>query len=247
MSGIAAPGDRRAQLSAAVDTVRTRIETACQAAGRSAREVELVAVTKTYPAEDVALLLDLGLRQFGENRPQEAAEKVVEVARLRPTAARWHLVGRLQRNKARSVAGWAARVESVDSARLVDTLDREALRAVDNGDREGPLPVLLQVSLDGDPARGGTPSGELLGLAERVGSTTGLRLDGVMAVAPLGGEPERAFAQLAAEAARLRHLFPHARVISAGMTSDLERAIQYGSTCVRVGTALLGDRRLASP
>jgi hypothetical protein len=247
----ASGADRRAELSAALDAVRSRIERGCRAAGRRAEEVELVAVTKTYPASDVALLLDLGLRRFGENRPQEAAGKVIEVVRLRPVgpaeAARWHLVGRLQRNKARSVAAWAARVESVDSVRLADTLGREAVRAADDGDRDGPLPVLLQVSLDGDPARGGAPSGELLGLAERVGAAGGLRLDGVMAVAPRNGEPERAFAQLAAESARLRGLFPHARVISAGMTSDLERAIEYGSTCVRVGTALLGDRRLASP
>jgi pyridoxal phosphate enzyme (YggS family) len=211
-------------------------------------EVELLAVTKTHPAVDVALLLDLGQRSFGENRPQEAADKVKQVAALRPaSAARWHLVGRLQRNKARSVASWASRVESVDSARLVDALDAAALRARERGERAGPLPVLLQLSLDGDPGRGGVVAGELAALADRVDAAEGLQLQGLMAVAPLGADPDWAFSGVEAAAYRLRRQHPHATVISAGMTADLERAIQYGSTCVRVGTALLGDRQLASP
>ena len=242
------PEDRRAELATRLAEVRGRIERACAAAGRSADEVELLAVTKTRPVGDLALLLDLGLRAFGENRPQEAGAKVAELAALRPdTPARWHLVGTLQRNKARAVARWASRVESVDSARLVDALDAAALRAVDQGDRSGPLPVLIQVSLDGDPARGGVPIPGLAELADRVAGTAGLALHGVMAVAPLGAEPDQTFDTLRAAAADLWRRHPDARVVSAGMTADFERAIRYGSTCVRVGAALLGDRPLASP
>jgi len=240
--------DRRAELASALAEVRARIASACAAAGRAPDEVELLAVTKTRPASDVALLLDLGQCAFGENRPQEAAAKVVELTGLRPAgAARWHLVGRLQRNKARSVAGWAARVETVDSARLADALDEAVLRAMDRGERTAALPGLIQVSLDGDPARGGTPVGELSALAERIAGAEGLRLCGLMAVAPLGADPDRAFATLAELGGRLRTAHPGARELSAGMTTDFERAIRYGSTCVRVGAALLGDRPLASP
>ena len=114
-----------------------------------------MAVTKTVPAADVAVLLDLGLTLFGENRAQEAGAKVAEVAALRPDASpRWHFIGGLQRNKARAVVAWADRVESVDSVRLADALDRAAARACDEGRRTGPLPVLLQYSVDGDPERG---------------------------------------------------------------------------------------------
>jgi hypothetical protein len=243
-----AQGDRRADLGRALEALRRRIAQACDAAGRSGAEIELIAVTKTRPADDVALLVDLGLERFGENRPQEAESKVHELRRLRPDAgAHWHLVGRLQRNKARAVARWASRVESVDSVRLVDALDRAALAALDEGSREARLRVLLQVSLDGDPDRGGALPEHLRELAERVGAAEGLELDGLMAVAPRTADPDAAFDALAKHAARLREAFPGASVVSAGMSGDLERAIKYGSTCLRVGTALLGDRRLASP
>ncbi|WP_037067842.1 YggS family pyridoxal phosphate-dependent enzyme [Pseudonocardia acaciae] len=238
---------RRERLSEALASVRERIAKACEAAGRHPDEVELMAVTKTRPATDLALLLDLGHDMFGENRPQEAAAKVAELSELRPgNAARWHLVGRLQRNKARSVARWATRVESVDSVRLVDALDDAVRRAIDAGERPGPLPVLLQVSLDGDPERGGAPLGELPALADRVAETEGLELHGLMAVAPLGVDPDQAFADLAEAQYRMGIYHPRARVTSAGMTADFEAAIRHGSTCVRVGTALLGDRPLTS-
>lgn len=240
--------ERRAELAGALAAIRGRIAAACASAHRSPDEVELLAVTKTRPATDAALLLELGLRAFGENRVREATGKVAELDRLRPgNGARWHLVGRLQRNKARPVAAWAARVESVDSVRLADALDEAARRAVQGGERSAPLPVLVQVSLDDDPARGGVPPSGLDELADRVAAAAGLRLDGLMAVAPLGAEPARAFADLARLAERLRSRHPDARVLSAGMTADLDEAIGHGSTCVRVGTALLGERRLASP
>jgi PLP dependent protein len=238
---------RLAELAAALAQVRLRIESACRQSGRTVAEVELIAVTKNRSARDVALLLDLGLQVFGENRPQEASAKLGRLGELRPGAASdWHLIGTLQRNKARAVAQWAARVESVDSPRLADALDVAARRAADEGTRQGPLPVLIQVSLDGDPGRGGVPLVGLDQLADQVERAAALRLDGLMAVAPLGAERDHGFGTLAEVSARLCSRLPHARVISAGMTSDLELAIRYGSTCVRVGTALLGDRRLTS-
>lgn len=247
-------GDRREHLAAALAEVRRRIAEAAVGAGRDPGEVELLAVTKTHPAEDVALLVELGLRAFGENRPQEAAAKAAELAplldRCHPgVEPRWHLVGRLQRNKARAVVAWAARVESVDSPRLADALDAAVRRARDLGERDAPLPVLLQVSLDDDPERGGVAVAGLAALADRVAAADGLALHGLMAVAPLRGEPgdrDRAFASLRELADAVRTDHPGARVLSSGMTGDLERAIRYGSTCVRVGTALLGDRRLTS-
>jgi PLP dependent protein len=243
-----AAGDRAAELAERLAAVRRRIAEACRAADRDPAEVELLAVTKTVPAEDVAALLDLGQTAFGENRVQEAAAKVERVAALRPHAhPRWHLVGGLQRNKANAAARWADRVESVDSTRLADALDRAVRRLLDTGGRAAPLPVLVQYSVDGDPDRGGVPDGELEPLAEHVASCAGLHLQGVMAVAPRGMEADRAFSAVASAADRLRKRFPQATTLSAGMSGDLESAIRHGSDVVRVGTALVGERPLASP
>lgn len=243
--------ERRVELEARLTAVRGRIVAACAAAGRDPDRVELMAVTKTVPAADVAVLLDLGLTLFGENRAQEAGAKVAEVAALRPGAVgdrapRWHMIGGLQRNKARAVVGWAHRVESVDSVRLADALAAATARACDDGRRPGPLPVLLQYSVDGDPARGGVPADGLLPLADHVAASPALRLQGLMAVAPLDANPETAFADVADAAARLRSAHPAAVVLSAGMSGDLESAVRHASGVVRVGTALLGYRPLAS-
>ena len=238
---------RRDELAAAAAQVRSRLDAACAAAGRNPAEVRLLAVTKTFLARDVALLADLGLLDVGEARDQEAVPKVTEVSALRPAAAvRWHMVGRLQRNKVRSVVRWAVQVQSVDSGRLAAALDRASRAALEVRERKEPLGVLVQASLDGNPARGGCPLSELAALADQVAVSQGLRLEGVMAVCPLGADPGAAFAELAAVAQRLRQVHPQAMEISAGMSGDLEQAVAHGSTCVRVGTALLGARRLAS-
>jgi PLP dependent protein len=240
-------GARRDELAAALARVRSRMTAACTAAGRDPAEVRLLPVTKTYPARDVALLADLGLLAAAEARVSEAAAKVAEVIALRPAVRlRWHMVGRLQRNKSGSVARWAVQVQSVDSVRLVEALDRAARAAREAGQRDAPLGVLVQASLDGDPARGGCPLPELDALADRVAAAPQLRLEGVMGVAPLGVDPGAAFARLFEAAQRLRRSHPGAVELSAGMSGDLEEAIAHGSTCVRVGTALLGDRRLTS-
>ena len=222
---------RRGELAAGLAAVEQRLAAACAAAGRRREDVLLVAVTKTRPASDVALLRDLGVRDVGESKDQEAAAKAAEVP-----GVRWHLVGRLQRNKARSVASYADVVHAVDRLPLVAALSDGAVRA----GRE--VDVLLQVSLDGDPERGGALPGDVPALADAVAAAHGLRLRGVMAVAPLGGPPELAFARLGEVSARLRTDHPGADAVSAGMSGDLEAAVAAGATIVRVGTALLGHR-----
>ncbi|MFR9730853.1 YggS family pyridoxal phosphate-dependent enzyme [Saccharopolyspora sp. MS10] len=240
--------ERRAELAESLRAVRQRLDAACAAAGRPAGDVELLAVTKTFPARDVALLTDLGLTAFAENREQEARPKVAELAELRPDAApRWHVVGQLQRNKARSVARWADVVESADSPRLVEALSGAVRNAWDAGERTRPLEILVQVNLDEAAGRGGCAPAEVPALAELVATKGELDLRGVMAVAPQTTPADVAFDTLSLIAGRLRREFPEAGVISAGMSGDLESAVAHGSTRVRVGTALLGGRRLISP
>ncbi|WP_027930870.1 YggS family pyridoxal phosphate-dependent enzyme [Amycolatopsis thermoflava] len=239
---------RREEIAKALAAVEARVADACAAAGRPRAEVRLLAVTKTFPATDAALLTDLGQTDLGENRDQEAGPKAAELRALRPDARpRWHMIGRLQRNKARSVVRWADEVQSVDSVRLADALAKALRNAREAGERSAPLDVLIQASLDDDPSRGGCPLPHLGELADHIATLDGLRLRGLMAVAPLGADPAPAFARLAAAAADLRRSHPDAVELSAGMSGDLEPAIAHGSTCVRVGTALLGARGLASP
>ena len=241
------PSDaRRAELADRLAQVWDRIEAACAAAGRSHDELTLIAVTKTKPASDVRLLYALGQRDFGENRDQEAAPKAAACADL---DLRWHFVGQLQTNKVASVTGYADVIHSVDRLRLVHALDQAARR------RGRVITALIQVSLeaaDGDPGRGGASPGEVTELAEAIaanetndtsGAAGGLRLGGVMAVAPLGAPAAEAFAGLAACAAAVRAVRADATMISAGMSGDLEEAIKAGATHLRIGTALLGDRK----
>jgi pyridoxal phosphate enzyme (YggS family) len=236
---------RRDQISANLARVRTRIVDACARTGRDPAQVTLVAVTKTFPATDVLHLAALGVREIGENRDQEAAGKAREVAAA-GVSVRWHFVGQLQRNKCRSVATYADVVHSVDSVRLAQALQAASDRS---GRRDGvPIEVLVQVSLDGDPVRGGAIAGpreadrDLDRVLEAVASADGLRLGGVMAIAPLADDPGRAFTTLAEIADRVRGRYPDAIAISAGMSDDLEAAIDHGATHVRIGSALLGKR-----
>ncbi|MEV6346690.1 YggS family pyridoxal phosphate-dependent enzyme [Actinoplanes sp. NPDC051851] len=226
---------RRAELAANLQQVHERIEAACAAAGRPPGAVTLTAVTKTYPASDVLLLAGLGVTDVGENKDQDAGPKAAEV-RAAGVRLRWHFVGQLQRNKAKSVAAYADVVESVDSERLVAALAKAA------AGRAEPLEALIQVSIDGDPARGGVIENDLHRVCEAVASSDGLRLGGLMAVAPVGWEPDRAFERLAVLAGQVAGRYPGATTISAGMSGDLEAAVRHGATHVRIGTSLLGMR-----
>ena len=241
---------RTRELAERLAETRGRLDAARAAAGRS-DEVDLVVVTKFHPLEDVARLARLGVRDLGENRVQEAAGKVAALADAHPDLAagvRWNMIGHIQSNKAAAVAGWADRVHSVDSVRVANGLDRGHARAA--GERGGddtnpgpvPLPVLLQLSLDGDTVRGGVTAADLPGLAAHVADLDHLTLAGLMVVPPLEGDPAAHFAAAADLAAALRRDHPGAVAFSAGMSGDLEEAVAAGSTCVRVGTAILGPR-----
>jgi pyridoxal phosphate enzyme (YggS family) len=233
--------DRRAELAENLAVLEERLRAACTASGRARDELTLVAVTKTYPASDIALLAELGVTDIGENRDQEAAAKQQECADL---GLRWHFVGQLQRNKCRSVARYADVVHSLDRPEIVPALGHGAVAA------GRVVAAAVQVSLAGAggsalrsvPGRAGVDPDAATELAEMVATTEGLRLAGVMAVAPLGADPEPAFALLAGVAERVRQRFPEATMVSAGMTGDLEAAIAHGATHVRIGTALLGRR-----
>ncbi|MER6265726.1 YggS family pyridoxal phosphate-dependent enzyme [Streptomyces sp. 900105755] len=233
--------DRKTELAGNLAKVEERIAAACAAAGRKREEVTLIVVTKTYPASDVRILSGLGVRHVAENRDQDAAPKAAECSDL-PLV--WHFVGQLQTNKVRSVVGYADVVQSVDRARLVDALSREAVRA---GREVG---CLLQVALDagasGRGERGGVAPGGIEELAALVAGSPGLRLDGLMTVAPLAGEyagrQRAAFGRLMDLSTDLRRAHPAANMVSAGMSADLEEAVAAGATHVRVGTAVLGVR-----
>lgn len=229
------PG-RREELALRLADVRRRMAKASEAAGRDVSELTLIAVTKTRPASDVRLLHELGLADVGENRDSEAAPKAAQCADLGPEKLTWHFVGQLQTNKAASVVRYASVVHSVDRPRLIRALGRaarEAGRVVE---------CLVEVSLDGDPARGGAVADDVPALAEALAAEEGLTLGGVMAVAPLSMAPADAFGRLLTSAAAVRAIRPGATVISAGMSGDLEAAVGAGATHLRIGTALLGDR-----
>lgn len=249
---------RARELTDRLARVEERITRACDAAGRARADVTLLVVSKTHPAADVRRLAALGVRQFAENRDQEAAEKAAACTDLPLT---WHFVGQLQTNKARSVASYADYVHSVDRVKLVN-----ALSTASSG-RERPLGCLIQVALEKDArgaegvegakgakgakgaaegGRGGVSPAGVPELADRVAAAPGLRLAGVMTVAPLSGayagRPRAAFARLAEISAELCRTHPAATMVSAGMSADLEEAIAAGATHVRVGSAVLGVR-----
>jgi len=209
---------RQQELADGLDRVRARIDAACEEVGRSPEEVTLVVVTKFFPASDVRLLAGLGVRHVGENRHQEAEAKAAELADLAATGPglRWHYIGGLQSNKAAAVARYADVVHSLDRAKLVSGLARGAR------ERGRDLDVLVQVSLDPPDAEGraGADPADVPALVERVQQAEGLRLRGVMAVAPLGDDPDPAFARLAEVAADVRRLEPTADWLSAGMSGD---------------------------
>ncbi|WP_330322845.1 YggS family pyridoxal phosphate-dependent enzyme [Streptomyces anulatus] len=233
--------DRKAQLAANLAQVEERIASSCAAAGRKREEVTLIVVTKTYPASDVRILHELGVRHVAENRDQDADPKATACADLSLT---WHFVGQLQTNKVRSVTSYADIVQSVDRTKLVTALSAAAVR----GERE--LGCLIQVALDAESGergeRGGVAPDGVEELAAAIGAAPGLRLDGLMTVAPLAGEyagrQRAAFDRLMEISSRLRAGHPAANMVSAGMSGDLEDAVAAGATHVRVGTAVLGVR-----
>lgn len=239
---------RRAELEANLRRVNERIDDAVAACGRAKRPT-LIVVTKFFPAQDVVLLSELGVRDIGENRDQEAAAKAEEVSDL---AMRWHFIGQLQSNKVRSVTGYAHSVHSVDRSSLVNALEKAMMRRAEQSGSEGAesagarralLDCFVQVNLSADDSgRGGAHPSDVLEVAARIHDAGHLRLAGVMAVAPLGGDPREAFDRLAGISADVVARYPDAGGISAGMSGDLEEAIAAGATHLRVGSDVLGAR-----
>ena len=234
--------DRRAQLEANLAQVEDRIAKACDQAGRAREDVTLIVITKTYPASDVELLAGLGVTDVGENRHPEAGDKHAEVGSS-PTSPdltwpdlTWHFVGGLQTNKANAVTRYADVIHSVDRLKLVSALDKGAA----NADRT--IECLVQVGLSDDAGRSGAAAADVLEIAAAIDAAEHLRLGGVMAVAPLGAEPQGAFDELARIAETVRAEFPHATTISAGMSEDLEQAVKAGATHLRIGRSVLGER-----
>jgi pyridoxal phosphate enzyme (YggS family) len=225
---------RREQLAENLAGVEGRIASACADAGRSRDDVTLIVVTKTYPASDIDLLVELGVTDIGENRHPEAGRKLAELAGPAP---RLHFIGGLQTNKANAVARYADVVQSVDRPGLVEALSRGAELAA----RELGCRVQVDFGATG-LGRSGVAPVEAEALADLVAGSPCLRLDGVMTVAPLGEDPRTSFDALLDISERLRRQHPTATIVSAGMSDDFELAIQCGATHLRVGRLILGER-----
>jgi pyridoxal phosphate enzyme (YggS family) len=212
--------------------VQGSIADAARDAGRSPSEITTIVVTKFQPAALVADLAALGVRDVGENRHQEAQAKATALAEL---GLRWHFVGQLQSKKARQVRSYATAIHSVDRPALVDALRSE----------EASVDCFVQVNLTDDPARGGVAAEGLLPLVEHVLETPGLRLRGLMTVAPLGEPARPAFARVRLLSERIRDIAPQATDLSMGMSHDFREAILEGATHLRIGTAITGNRPVA--
>ena len=224
---------RLQELQQNLDEINSRIQNACTAAGRDSSEVTLIAVSKTWPAADIRLLHELGIRDFGESRDQEAFEKVAALADLE---IKWHFIGQVQSNKLNHIAQYAHYVHALDRAKAITGLNEAAAK------HNRQINALLQISLDGDISRGGVAIESAMELSGLISSLPSLDFAGVMAVAPLNMEPDMAFSRLNQVANEIRTKYPTAKMVSAGMSNDLESAVNNGATHLRIGSALLGNR-----
>lgn len=229
MTTSTSPTSSSSGLAERLAAARRGIAYAARAAGRDPEEITTIVVTKFHPASLVRELAALGVTDVGENRHQEAQAKAAALSDLPLT---WHFVGQLQSKKARQVRAYAQVIHSIDRLSVVD-----ALRSDD-----AVIDCFVQLNLTPDPSRGGVADGELEHLVEHVLKTPGLRLLGVMAVAPLDEEPRRAFARVRMASERVLRLAPTATAISAGMSQDYADAIAEGATHLRIGTAITGKR-----
>lgn len=221
---------RKEIISASLAEVQSRIAKAVQDSNRSLDEITLIAVTKTYPVSDVAILHELGVRNFGENRTEEGYEKSLAIS------GTWHYQGQVQSRKLREIASWADQIHSLDESSHIAKLARICEEAGKN------IGVFIQLSLDGAPDRGGVVEENLAALAETVSGSKFLELKGLMCVPPVEYEHDRAFSEIAQIHQRFNKNFPAATALSAGMSSDFEIAVAYGATHLRVGSQILGSR-----
>jgi len=221
---------RAQEIAVALASVEDRITKAAATAGRNRSEITLIAVTKTYPANDVQILADLGVSNFGENRSDEGLEKSAAIA------ATWHFQGQVQGRKLKDIASWATYIHSIDSADHITKLSRICAEM----DRK--ISIFLQLSLDGAPDRGGVLADQLGQLADQLGADPNLHLAGLMCVPPVEYGFDRAFGEIAKVHSAFKAGYPEAVGLSAGMSSDFEVAIAYGATHLRVGSEILGSR-----
>jgi pyridoxal phosphate enzyme (YggS family) len=209
---------RREELAANLASVQERI---------TRSDVTLIVVTKTYPVSDVQILKELGVENFGENRTEEGEVKAAAVP------ATWHFQGGIQSRKLKDIVQWADVIHSLDSTEHALKLGQRAVR---------PMKVFLQLSLDGDPERGGVVESELAALAEVVVAAPNLALAGLMCVPPVSAIPAEAFSQIYSVHQRFLRDFPNSQSLSTGMSGDFEVAIDHGATHIRVGSSILGSR-----
>ena len=236
-------GEARESLAERLARVRTSVADAARSAGRDPAEITTIVVTKFQPLALVRALVDLGVRDVGENRAQEAAAKASSLGGTQQAdALRWHFIGQLQTNKAKQVRTFASAVHSVDRPALVTALSRAGKAAEGVGESAPDLDCFIELALTDEPGRGGVAPDGMLDLAEQVLAAPGLRLRGVMAVAPLNEDARRAFARVREASERLRSLAEDATAISAGMSGDYVDAIAEGATHLRIGTAITGKR-----
>jgi pyridoxal phosphate enzyme (YggS family) len=224
------------ELAQRYNRIVEKVASAAAASSKSTSDITLVVVTKNHPPQLVFDLIDLGARDFGENRDQEAAPKAKEVLSVSTESMRWHFIGQLQTNKVRSVLEYADLIHSLDRESLLVELQKRT------AGRAKPLGVFIQVNLTEDPARGGVGVMDLEAFASKVISSGGLRLEGLMGVGGLDKDPEIEFERLANLSSKLQRLAPEAKGLSMGMSSDFEVAIGYGATHLRIGTAITGKR-----
>ena len=218
--------NRKDEIAQNLQEVKERISSAAKSAGRDPAEIQLIVVTKTFPISDIEILRELGESNFGENRDQEAGPKAEAIN------ATWHFQGQIQRNKIKSICQWADVIHSISS-------EKEILKFAQSPRAHQ---VFLQVSLDGQEGRGGASPADLTQLADLVNQSNNLELLGLMAVAPLGVEPIKEFADLAQINQGFASQYPNSKYLSAGMSGDFEAAIKHGATHVRVGSSILGSR-----
>ena len=214
-----------------------KIAAAAEQCGRASEDIKLIVVTKNHPTQLVFDLLDLGMRDFGENRDQEAAPKAAEVRADSAIEHNWHFIGQLQSNKVKSVVTYASSIHSLDRQSLLDALGNAT------SERDIPLDVFIQLNLTDDPGRGGIQPANLKPFAENVLTHPGLNLVGVMGVAALDHNLERDFGAIRGASETLRTIKAEASLISAGMSEDFETAIAYGATHLRIGSAITGKRQ----
>ena len=217
---------RKDEIAQNLQEVKERIKSAANSVNRDPAEVQLIVVTKTFPISDIEILRDLGELNFGENRDQEAGPKAQAIP------ATWHFQGQIQSNKIKSICEWADVIHSISS-------EKEILKFAQSARKHQ---VFLQVSLDGQLGRGGASPADLAQLADLVNESNNLDLMGLMAVAPLGVEPDKAFTDLAQINQGFAGQFPNSKFLSAGMSGDFEAAIKNGATHIRVGSSILGSR-----